>query len=408
MQELCILHVTPYSGDAWAYGGIPRLSHAMARSLADRGHRVTICTTDACDADRRLTAPDGVSRFGAWRPVTSSDRITVRVFPNISNRLAYHQQVFAPIGMRRFLRKHALSFDVAHLHACRNLPGVFAARSLRDAGVPYVLAPNGTAPRIERRRFVKRLFDAAWGNDVTRHAHRVLAVTEAERRQLHEAGVADDRIRLVANPIDLVEFSTPPVPGAFKARHGLSGPLVVYLGKITPRKRVHTLVRAFAQLRSSDAAPATLVIAGNDMGAGAAARAAAEDAGVMGRTRFVGLLQGTERLELLADADVVVYPSEHEIFGLVPLEALLVGTPVVVSDDSGCGEVVRQVGGGLVVPGREADLARAIETVMGRPDEWRAAARAAAVDVRARFGAETIGARLEELYAEVMRSQCRH
>ena len=402
LQELCILHVTPYSGDAWAYGGIPRLSHAMARSLADRGHRVTICTTDACDAEHRLTAPDGTSAFGAWR-AAPSERITVRVFPNISNRLAYHQQLFAPIGMRRFLRTHAQSFDVAHLHACRNLPGVLAARWLRKAGVPYVLAPNGTAPRIERRRLAKRIFDAAWGNDVTRHAHRVLAVTEAERRQLHEIGIGDDRIRLVANPIDLDEFSTPPAPGAFRARHGLSGPLVVYLGKITPRKRVDTLVHAFARLRPSHA---TLVIAGNDMGAATSARAAAEAAGVTDRTRFVGLLQGAERLELLADADVVVYPSEHEIFGLVPLEALLVGTPVVVSDDSGCGEVVRQVGGGLVVPGREADLAAAIDTVMERPEEWRAAARAAACDVRRRFGADAIGARLEELYDEMMRTPC--
>ena len=405
MQELCILHVTPYSADAWAYGGIPRLLHAMARGLAERGHRVTICTTDACDAEHRLPPPDGGSRFGAWRPVEASERITVRVFPNVSNRLAYHQQAFAPIGMRRFLRRHARSFDVAHLHACRNLPGVLAARWLRKTGVPYVLAPNGTAPLIERRRLAKRIFDLAWGNAVIRHAHRILAVTEVERQQLQEAGVEDGRIRLVANPVDLDEFSTPPAPGAFKARHGLSGPLVVYLGKITPRKRVDMLVRAFAQLHAPSA---TLVIAGNDMGAEASARAAAETTGVTGRTRFVGLLQGAGRLELLADADVVVYPSEHEIFGLVPLEALLVGTPVVVSDDSGCGEVVRQVGGGLVVSGRETDLARAIDTVLARPAEWRAVARAAAVGVRARFGADTIGAHLEELYGEMMRTPCPH
>jgi glycosyltransferase involved in cell wall biosynthesis len=377
----------------------------MARSLAARGHRVTICTTDVCDADHRLAAPDGASRFGAWRPVRPSDRITVRVFPNISNRLAYHQQVFAPIGMRRFLREHARSFDVAHLHACRNLPGVLAARSLRRAGVPYVLAPNGTAPLIERRRLAKQIFDVALGNAVTRHAHRVLAVTEAERRQLHGVGVADDRISVVGNPIDLDEFSTPPAAGAFKARHGLTGPLVVYLGKITPRKRVHTLVRAFAQLPS---ATATLVVAGNDMGAEGSARAAADAAGVTGRTRFVGLLRGAGRLELLADADVVVYPSEHEIFGLVPLEALLVGTPVVVSDDSGCGEVVGQLGGGLVVPGREAELARAIESVLDRQPEWRCAARTAGREVRARFSAEAIGERLEELYGEVVRAECVH
>ena len=400
-QQLCVLHVTPYSGDAWAYGGIPRLSQAMAHGLAGRGHQVTICTTDAFDWTRRLARTAGRTRFSPWAPVESAKGVTLRVFPNVSNRLAYHQQVFAPIGLRAFLREHALSFDVAHLHACRNLPGVIAARCLRDAGVPYVLAPNGTAPNIESRRFAKWVFDAAFGDDVTRHASRVLATTEAERRQLHELGVHDDRIRLVPNPIDLQEFATPPAAGAFRARLGLTGPVVAFLGKITPRKRVDHLIRAFARLR---AAGASLVVAGNDMGAGANARAAARDAGVSDRTHFVGLLKGTARLELLRDADVVVYPSEHEIFGLVPLEALLAGTPVVVSNDSGCGEVIHSIGGGLVVADTGAALVDAIDTVLARPGDWRARARTAALEVRTRFSAEAVGEQLETLYGDVMRT----
>src|SRR4030095_9177665 len=97
---------------------------------------------------------------------------------------------------------------------------------------------------------------------------------------------------------------------------------------------------------------AALVIGGNDMGSGDATRAAVHQLGVEARTIFTDLLQARARLELLASADVVVYPSEHEIFGLVPLEALLAGTPVVVADDSGCGEVVRPVGGGPGGPWR--------------------------------------------------------
>jgi glycosyltransferase involved in cell wall biosynthesis len=118
----------------------------------------------------------------------------------------------------------------------------------------------------------------------------------------------------------------------------------------------------------------------------------------------VGLLKGHERLQLLADADVVVYPSEHEIFGLVPLEALLAGTPVVVADDSGCGEVVGATGGGLVVAGSEDAFRQGIDAVLRHPDVWRPAATAAGLVVRERFGADAVGAQLEDVYADVVRT----
>src|SRR5438132_846343 len=159
MRALRILHVAPYSGEAWAYGGIPRLLRTLTRGLSRRGHRVTVCTTDARDASTRLPSL-----------TSSSDGVEVRIFRNLSNSLAYHLQLFLPLGFEQYMKQHARRFDVAHLHAYRNLPGVMAAYHLRRAGVPYVLAPNGTAPRIERRQLAKRIFDALEGGRVLRGA----------------------------------------------------------------------------------------------------------------------------------------------------------------------------------------------------------------------------------------------
>src|SRR5262249_50964686 len=293
------------------------------------------------------------------------------------------------------------SFDVAHVHACRNLPGAIAAHHLRRAQVPYVLAPNGTAPRIERRRIAKLAFDVVAGRRVLDGAARVLAVSSAERVRLASMGVRDDAVALIPNPIDLDEFAQPIARGAFRARIGRRGPLVLFLGKLTPRKRVDVLVRAFAQLDRGDA---TLVIAGNDMGSEAATRSLVRELDLESRTGFTGLIEGAARLEALADADVVVYPSAHEIFGLVPLEAILAGTPVVVADDSGCGEVIASVGGGRVVPlGDATALAVAIGGVLADPQRSRAAAEAAQPRIRERFGDAAISARLEALYADMVR-----
>ena len=140
-----------------------------------------------------------------------------------------------------------------------------------------------------------------------------------------------------------------PIPsGRLRARVGCGrAPVVLYLGKLTPRKRVNLLVEAFSKARREDA---RLVVAGNDMGSLTTIQGAARQHQVQDRTYYTGLLTGRERLEALADADVVVYQSDHEVFGLVPLEAVLCGTPVIVADDSGCGDPRGSGRAGRVAP----------------------------------------------------------
>lgn len=403
-MPLRILHVTPYCDAAWAYGGIPRVVGALTHGLARRGHHVTVCATDACDATSRLPGSVDGSRFRARPPVSLQDDVVLRVFPNISNAAAYSLQAFLPIGMRDYLRRHAGDFDVAHIHACRNVPGALAAHYLRRADVPYLVAPNGTAPIIERRRAAKHLFDAIAGRSVLAGAARVLAVSSAEERQLLDMRVPPSQIRTVPNPIDLTEFSTPPHRGSLRDRWGVgSAPVVLFLGKITPRKNVETLVRAFGGL---DDRNARLVVAGNDMGGASRAAGVARELGLHDRTIFTGLLKGAERLQALVDADVVVYPSEHEVFGLVPFEALLLGTPVVVAGDSGCGDLIRAAGGGVVVPVGDVNaLSIAIDRVLASRAEWRLAAGPAAAHIRARYGDAAVCARLEGIYSECIARQ---
>ena len=139
----------------------------------------------------------------------------------------------------------------------------------------------------------------------------------------------------------------------------------MYLGMLSPRKQPEMLARAADGLGRPDV---QLVFAGNDMGAERSTRDAVRRLGLESRTRFTGLLEGPARYEALAAADVFVYPSYDEVFGLAPLEALQSGTPVVVSNDSGCGEIVGAIGGGLLVPPGDAQaLAKAIETMLRRP-----------------------------------------
>ena len=400
MSPLSVLHITPYGADAWSYGGIPRVADTLTRSLVQRGHDVTLCATDACSRTSRLR-PSSEPRWylRPWNDSDPTTGVTTHIFPNLSNGLAYHWQLFTPVGLAGFVRRHAARFDVAHLHAYRNLPGVIAARELRRQRVPFILAPNGTAPRIERRRLLKRAFDGLGGDIVLRHASRVLAVTQSERGQLLKLGVADHRICVVPNPIDVDEFREPVQRGAFRRRVGIdSAPIVMFLGKLTPRKRTNVLVEAFARLGRPSA---RLVIAGNDMGSATQTQALADARGIRPQCLFTGLLTGRARMEALTDADVVVYPSAHEVFGLVPLESLMCGTPVIVADDCGCGEIIRETGGGDVTPvGDGGQLAAALGGMLDNLDMWRVRARAAGSAIPVKYGAATVTATLESVYRE--------
>lgn len=389
MAALRVLHVSPYAPEAWAYGGIPRVVGSLTRGLADHGIAVTLVTTDACDANRRLATR------------IASDGVVRQVFRNRSNRLAYRSQFFTPRGMGSWLGAHASEYDLAHVHGCHHLPGALAARAFRKAGRPYVVQPHGTAPLIERRRLAKALFDLAFASEYLTGAARVLAVSESERRALAGLGVAAERLEEVPNPIDAGELEAPPRRGAFRARLGLGDePLVLFLARISPRKRADLLVEAFARLADPRA---RLVVAGNDAGGLDTARRAAQRAGVAARVGFPGFLSKDERLAALADADLVVYPSQHEVFGLVAAEAILCRTPVVVSDDSGCGEWVRAVGGGRLFRAGDADdLARVMSDALARPETLRAELAAAGDRLRREHSPAAVATRVAAVYRAVL------
>jgi glycosyltransferase involved in cell wall biosynthesis len=333
-----VLHVTPSFPPTWAYGGIPRVVHGLARAQARAGLDVRVWTTDVFDQHRRSGVP-------ARRTL---DGVEVFVSPVASNRLAWAHQLYLPLG-----RPPLDGVDLVHLHSHRTLLNHLAFRAARARNLPVVLTPNGTLPRHERKVTLKRAWDLLFDGEVPRLADRVVATSRAEVRQILAAGVAGDRVARIPNGLSLEEFAELPPRGTFRRRHGLDDrPLVAYLGQVTPRKGVDRLIAAFAGL------DAQLVIAGP-------VRGVPTPAGV----RHLDTLEGPERLELLVDADVLAYPSSGEVFGLVPFEGLLCGAPVVVGDDCGCGELVAEAGAGLLVDTTSTEPLRdALRTLLANRD----------------------------------------
>lgn len=384
-----ILQVSPYFPPTWAYGGIPRIVDGLSRGLAERGHAVSVLTTDAFDGARRAGLPRDRDHHG----------VRVLTAQNLSNRLAWQHQLFLPLGAERVARVlDPCPPQVVHLHGHRHLLNNVGLRLARRWGAKVVLTTNGTLPRHERKVGAKLLWDAVVSGRIPHAADACVAVSRHDVALHRQAGIPAERIHRIANGLDLAEFE--PLPQRGRARAALQlgeGPLVVYLGQISPRKGVKHLVQAFS---GADLGGATLVIAGPDMGAEAEARTAA---GAQPHIRFVGVLEGRERLDLLADADVLVYASTGEIFGLVPFEGLLCGAPVVVADDCGCGELIGEAGAGLLVRHGDIDGLRArIRTLLFDRVAARAMVSRGQRYIHEHLGFDRVAAAHERLYETLL------
>ncbi len=388
-MPLHILQVAPYFPPTWAFGGIPRVVDGLSRALVELGETVSVLTTDVLGPDRRVMLPQVRDHHG----------VMVGTARNLSNRLANSHQLFLPTNAGSVLQALLASrapVDVVHLHGHRHLLNNVALRWAQARGIPVVLTANGTLRRHERKVGVKLLWDGLIAGHIPGAVQCCVAVSAADAADHHHAGISPERVVRIPNGLDLAEFAPLPERGVFRAAHGLGdGPLVAYLGQVSPRKGVDLLVRAFA---GGGPHGSQLVVAGNDMGGMERARQEASDA-----VRFVGLLPGRQRLELLADADVLVYATTAEVFGLVPFEGLLCGAPVVVADDCGCGEIISEAGAGLLVRYGDVDALRArISTLLADRVAARAMVRRGRSYIERHLGFPTVAQQHRALYARLV------
>jgi glycosyltransferase involved in cell wall biosynthesis len=124
--------------------------------------------------------------------------------------------------------------------------------------------------------------------------------------------------------------------------------IIAYLGRLHPAKGIDVLMRAFAGAGWPQGA--RLVIIGPDEGFRGSLTALSVELGIQEAVIFVDALRGRDKLSAYADSDLVVYAGQSESFGMVPIESLMCGTPVVISEACGCREVIEGFKAAHVVP----------------------------------------------------------
>lgn len=283
-------------------------------------------------------------------------------------------------------------FDLIHAHVAvpDGAAGVLAARHFN---VPLVLTVHGADVNVtlSRSRALHELVV-----DTCNAADATVAVSTRLADELAEAGVRRERLRVVANGIDLTEIEAAR-PGGELA----SGRWIVAAGNLTASKGFDDLIRAISLLAPAyDDVRVALVGSGPERHRLAAL---AKDLHLKDRIVFYGK-QSPERLHrLMAAGDVFVLPSWREGFGIVYLEAMALGRPVVGCKGQGIGDVIEDGETGLLVEPRHPDaIAIAIRKLLDDPEMAKAMGAAAAELVRREYTWEASAAKVHEVYEAVL------
>jgi glycosyltransferase involved in cell wall biosynthesis len=300
------------------------------------------------------------------------------------------------------LRSNLRAFDIVHLHSAYLWPASAAAFLARKIGLPYVFTPHGMlhGDLIRRKNpLVKLFWIALFGRHVIEHAATVHVTTTMEADQLQKLLLKPQRLAVVPYVLDLAPAVRCATNMHANSIHHIDKPFILFLGRVNWKKGLDRLISSLPQVPGVE-----LVIAGNDEENYRSKLAAlAQREGVAARIRFIGPLYGSAKWALLRQARLLTLPSYSENFGIVVLEAMAAGCPVVVTPEVGLAPVLRETNAGLVSDGNPKQLAAAINCLLNDRDKCRRMSEVGKRIAAERFSSDAIARRMEEVYKECTR-----
>ena len=301
-------------------------------------------------------------------------------------------------------RLGAAAFDVVHIHTpfVAHYAGVALARTL---GLPVIETYHTffeeylhhyvpLLPRAATRFLARRLSVSQC------RAVDALVVPSAQMLATLRGYGVEARAEVLPTGIDLKRFRGGDGQ-RFRAAHGIAAqrPVLVHISRVAHEKNIDFVLEALVRVRAE--VPDVLLVIAGEGPALAHVRKRAATLGLGANVMFVGYLdRGGALLDCYCAGDAFVFASRTETQGLVLLEALALGVPVVSTAVMGTVDVLRNARGALIAPDEPAGFAAQVVTLLGDP-ALKARLAAAAPGDAADWSAEAMARRLVELYRSV-------
>ncbi|MEN9537661.1 MAG: hypothetical protein RLZZ178_1658 [Verrucomicrobiota bacterium] len=298
-------------------GGVQKMVFELASAQRRLGEDVEVWTVDAVRAGK--TEEHGGLPIRYFSPDYAMGYVRSRELNDAASTLPKDAVVHAHSTF------HPLNHDIAVVARRRGLRHFFHPHGALDPALSAGWSPKSLKKRLYHRFIGRPDLNAATG---------VFALTPLEAEQLAELGVAG-RVHVVPNGIEPSPPASPEDAASFRATHriGRSSRLLLFVGRIMPKKRLEDIIGAFATLRV-DMPDLVLAIAGNVAQDSAYHRRLldlAADLGCSEAIRWLGFLDEKAKPAAFGAAEAFVHASESEGMALAILEAMAAGLPVVAT-----------------------------------------------------------------------------
>ena len=320
----------------WEYpprivGGIARVVHDLSHRLVKDGHEVTVVTYKDANIPNLADYEDdkGVQVYRTENYMITPNNFTDWIMQLNFNLIAKATEIINKKG----------KFDVIHAH---DWLVTYAAKTLKQSyKIPLVATIHATEAgrnsgiHDEVQRYIN---DTEWL--LTYEATDVIVNSNYMKNELQRLfGLPYDKINVIPNGVNLNLYSGVERDYNFRRMYAMDNEkIILYLGRLVYEKGVQNLISAMPKIldKYNDA---KLVVAGKG-GMIDELRNQVNYMGIQNKVYFTGYLDSESVKKMYKCADVAVFPSTYEPFGIVALESMLSGTPTVVSDVGGLNEVV--------------------------------------------------------------------
>ena len=324
----------------WEYpprvvGGIARVVYDLSRTLLKDGHDVTVVTYK--DGDAPYFEDDkGVKVYRVDNYMINPNNFIDWIMQLNFNLIAKANEIIAEQG----------NFDVIHAH---DWLVAYAAKTLKNSyNIPIVATIHATEAgrnsgiHDETQRYIN---DTEWM--LTYEASEVIVNSNYMKNELQRLfGLPYEKINVVPNGVNLNLFNGVERDYTFRRRFAMDNEkIILFMGRLVYEKGVQHLISAMPKILNGYH-DSKLVICGKG-GMLEELQAQVNNLGISNNVYFAGYMSGKDVQKMYKAADIAVFPSTYEPFGIVALEAMLSENPVVVSDIGGLNEIVQHRENGM-------------------------------------------------------------